>query len=180
MEETIVAEIKINRKSIIYILSYRSPSQSTSEFKKYTEDLDKIYNKALAENPYMIILTGDYNARSPLLWQDEQKQTIEGKALADFCTKNFLHQIIDEPTHLPNETTQTCIDLIMTNQPNFFVDKGVIPSPDPSLKHQIIHGKINLSIPSPPPHKRVVWDYSLAHILAIKNQVANIPWQQIF
>ena len=67
MEETIVAEIKINRKSIIYILSYRSPSQSTSEFKKYTEDLDKIYNKALAENPYMIILTGDYNARSPLL-----------------------------------------------------------------------------------------------------------------
>ena len=100
MDETIVAEIKINKKSIIYILSYRSPSQSTSEFNKYIQDLEKTYNKALAENPYMIVLTGDYNARSPLLWQDEQKQTAEGKAMADFCTKNFLQQIIDEPTHI--------------------------------------------------------------------------------
>ena len=68
----------------------------------------------------------------------------------------------------------------MTNQSNFFVDKSVIPSPDPSLKHQIIHGKINLSIPSPPPHKRVVWDYSQAHMLAIKDKVINTPWQQMF
>ena len=102
----------------------------------------------------MIVLTGDYNARSPLLWQDEQKQTAEGKAMADFCTKNFLQQIIDEPTHIPNDTTQTCIDLIMTNQSNFFVDKGVIPSPDPSLKHQIIHGKNQLKYTKPSPSQK--------------------------
>ena len=66
-DETIVAEIKINKKKVIYILSYRSPSQSPTEFTKYTSDLAKTYNNALAENPYMIIITGDFNARSPVM-----------------------------------------------------------------------------------------------------------------
>ena len=87
---------RVNKKKVIYILSYRCPSQSPTEFTKYTKDLEETYNKALAENPYMIIITGDFNARSPLLWCDEKKQTAEGKGIADFCTKNFLQQIIDE------------------------------------------------------------------------------------
>ena len=71
LDETIVAEIKLNRKSIIYILSYRSPSQTASEFADYLRDLNKLYTKAKSENPYMIILNGDFNARSPHLWKDE-------------------------------------------------------------------------------------------------------------
>ena len=61
----------------------------------------------------------DFNARSPHLWKDEQKQSPKGKGMADFCIRNFLQQIIEEPTHIPNDTTQTCIDLILTNQVNF-------------------------------------------------------------
>ena len=122
------------------------------------EKLDCIYEKAISENPSLVILNGDFNARSPLIWPDEKKQTPEGKGIADFCTKNLLEQMVEEATHIPNDKTQTCIDLIMTNQPFLFVDKGVIPSPDPSLKHQIIYGKINFSVPCPPPHKREVWD----------------------
>ena len=45
---------------------------------------------------------------------------------------------------------ETCIDLVLTDQPNFVVHSGVIQSPDPRCKHQIINGKINFTIPCPP------------------------------
>ena len=141
-------------------------------------NLDKTLRKALKDKPNIIILNGDFNARSPFIWHNETTQNAEGKALAEFCIKNSLEQVIDEATHLPNDHTQTCIDLIMTNQPFLFVDKGVIPSPDPSLKHQIIHGKLNFCIPSPPPYKRKIWNFKLANIPTIKLQMNSIPWEQ--
>ena len=130
--------------------------------------LDNIFNRAMKENPNIIIINGDFNAHSPFIWENETTQSAEGKAVADFCIKNSLEQIIDEATHMPNDHTQTCIDLIMTNQPFLFVDKGVIPFPDPLLKHQIMNGKLNFSAP----HFLII-----AHILAIRNQMNNIPWE---
>ena len=35
----------------------------------------------------------------------------------------------------------SCIDLIITDQPNLYVDFGVYSSPDDHCQHQIIHGK---------------------------------------
>ena len=87
---------------------------------------------------------------------------------------------IQKPTHSPNNTTHTCIDLILTNQPYLFVDSGVIHSTDPLIKHNIIFGKLNFNVPSPPPYKRKVWDFSLAHTLAIKSQMSRVPWDQLF
>ena len=37
LDETICAEISLNRKKIIYLLSYRSPSQTPAEFKVYMQ-----------------------------------------------------------------------------------------------------------------------------------------------
>ena len=62
----------------------------------------------------------------------------------------------------------SCIDLIVTDQPNIFVDYGVHPSLDPHCKHQITFGKINVSVPSPPPYKRTIWDYSKAKVPEIR------------
>ena len=114
------------------------------------------------ENPYAIILTGDFNARSPLFWQDETIENSLGKKLSDLVLFNQMDQIINEPTPFPRDNIGTCIDLIMTNQPNLFVHSGVIQSPDPMCKHQIIHGIINLTFPCPPPYKRKFWSYSKA------------------
>ena len=66
---------------------------------------------------------------------------------------NQMDQIMDEATHFPRDNIETCLDLILTDQPNLFVHSGVIQSPDPNCKHQIINGKINFSIPCPPPYK---------------------------
>ena len=83
-------------------------------------------------------------------------------------------------THEPNSTISTCIDLILTNQPFLFVDSGVIHSPDSLLKHQIIFGKLNFNVPCPPPYKRKIWDFTLAHTLAIKCQMSAVPWDELF
>ena len=60
--------------------------------------LQTFFIKASAENPSIIIITGDFNARSPLLWADESTQTHKGKELAVFCTLNCLEQLVKEPT----------------------------------------------------------------------------------
>ena len=179
IEESICAEISLNRTKVIFLLSYRSPSQSPAEFQAYMQKLQSTFLKASSENPSIIILAGDFNARSPLLWEHESSQTPEGRDLADFCTLNCLEQVIKEATHIPNDNTQTCIDLVLINQPFLFVNSGVIHSPDPLLKHQIIFGKLNLNVPSPPPYKRKVWDFSLAHTLATKSQMSNIQWEHL-
>ena len=45
----------------------------------------------------------------------------------------------------------------MTDQPNLFIDPGVHPSYNDICQHQIIYGKLNVSVPFPPPYKRKVW-----------------------
>jgi len=177
MDESIAVEIMLNRKKIIYLLSYRSPNQSPFEFDQYMSKLNQFIVKASSENPSTIILTGDFNARSPLLWNQETFQDNVGKTFSDFCTLNQFEQIIDEATHLPRDGVETCIDFILTNQPYLFVNKGVIPSPDPLCKHQIIHGKVNFNVPCPPPYKRKVWKYHLADITAIKHKIHTFDWE---
>ena len=59
-----------------------------------------------------------------------------------------LIQLIDELTNI-RSTGMSCIDLIITDQPNLFIDFGVHPSLDNHCHYQIIHGKINLSLTSP-------------------------------
>ena len=103
LDEAIVIEINLNRKNIIFMLVYRSPSQSATEFQNFMGKLSMFYDKTSGENPSTIVITGDLNARSHLFWDEEKIQTSEGKILGEFCTSNGLDQIIDEPTHIPRD-----------------------------------------------------------------------------
>ena len=93
---------------------------------------------------------------------------------------NNLEQLINAPTHLPRENIATCIDLILTDQPLSFVDSGVIPSPDPKCKHQIVHGMLNFNIPSPPKYKRKVWDYQKGDFRNLRGDLSKIKWNELF
>ena len=81
LPETIVAEVKLNRKKIFFVLSYCHPNLSSDEFEKYTNSLEHIYESIRKENPSVTILTGDFNARSPLFWEDDI-ETREGRVLS--------------------------------------------------------------------------------------------------
>ena len=144
------------------------------------QKLKNIIANISAENPFSIILTGDLNARSPVFWDDEGTETFEGKEISNFTLLNGLQQIINEPTHFPREGVATCIDHIFTNQRNTIIDSGVIPSPDPCCKHSIVYGKINMSMPPPPPYKRKIWDYNKANVSQIKIDLSQFNWELLF
>ena len=111
-------------------------------------------DKVRGERPHSFILTGDFNCRSAQ-WCPLDDELPEGTALEELIETNNLYQLIDEPTNIRGES-MTCIDLIITDQPNLFMEYGVHPSLDEHCQHKIIFGELNISLPCPPPYKRTV------------------------
>ena len=68
----------------------------------------------------------------------------------------------------------------MTDESNLFVHDGVHPSPDKHCHHNIIFGKMNLSVQHPPPYKRKIWGYSKAQKGAIHSSISSINWAAAF
>ena len=87
LPETIVAEIKIKRKKIFFLLSYRHPNIPIAEFRDYVSTLEKIYENINLEHPSATIICGDFNARSPLFW-DKDTETREGEIFSNFLMTN--------------------------------------------------------------------------------------------
>ena len=180
LPETVVAEINLDRnKKLFFIVTYRSPSQDRESTRAYFKNLKNLLIKIKTYNPASIVLTGDMNARSPLLWSGETVENLAGQELSEILTLENLENIIEEPTHLPNEDTQTCLDLIITSSPQAIVDHGVLPSKDPKCKHQIVYSKINFHIPPPPKYNRVLWDYKNCDKTGLKNALNSIDWANL-
>ena len=152
LQEMIVSEATISRKKIFLINLYRSPSQNSEQFEMFLNNLQRVLDSIRNERPHCIIFTGDFNCRSPQWWAEDIENP-EGTALDEFMETNGLHQLIDEPTNIRNES-MSCIDLLITDQPDMFADFGVHPSLDIYCQHQVIFGNLNISLPSPPPYKR--------------------------
>ena len=178
LPETIVAEIKIGRKKLFIVTVYRSPSQNSEQFEVFMRKLQMIVTRLRHEKSTAIIITGDFNCRSSQFWEGDDDHP-ERIALDEFIEINNLHQLINEPTNIRCES-MSCIDLIITDQPNLFVESGVHPSLDVHCQHQLVYGKLNLSMPSPPPYKRTIWDYTKADIQYIRNAVSEINWKSRF
>ena len=87
-----------------------------------------------------------------------------------------LSQVISEPTNFTPGKNPSCIDLLVTDQPNLILDSGKRSSLDPKCHHQIIYGKINYKIPPPPPIERQTWQYAKANTDAIKKSMTSFPW----
>ena len=136
--------------------------------------MDSITNK----NPYLIIITGDFNARSGNSWSKD-KTTIEGARIVSLTCNYALNQLINEPIHiLPRSSS--CIDLMFTSQPNMVMESGVHSSLHPNCHHQIIFAIFNLKIYYPPPYERVVWHYDQADTDLIKRAINHFDWANAF
>ena len=180
IDETIVVEIRQkNSKKLFFVLSYRHPNLSLNETDLYFSSLNRIIENVSNENPIGIILTGDFNARSSFFWENDV-DTREGNLLSEISISNNLEELISESTHIRDDGSQSCIDLIFTNQKNAFIDVQVIPHTEKQSKHSIVHGKINFSVPSPPPYKRKIWDYDQANLRNISNDLNMIDWGTAF
>ena len=106
-------------------------------------NFELMLSKMNAENPFSIIITGDFNCRSTQWWENDAVNN-EGKLFETLTSDLDLHQLIAEPTHLIGNS-KSCIDLILTDQPNLVIASGVRPSLHDYCHHQIIYGKLSVS-----------------------------------
>ena len=130
------------------------------------------------EKPYAMIINRDLNCRFSQWWA-EDTENLEGFALDELLETNNLYQLKNELTNIRGEG-MSCIDLIITDQPNLFVDSGVHPSLDEHCQHRIIYGKLNTSFPYPPTYMRMVWDYTKANARKIRDTINSVDCKSEF
>ena len=71
LPECIVYEIQLNKKKYFFAVIYRGPSQGPEEFDNFTTNFELMLSKMHAENPFCVIITGDFNCRSTQWWEND-------------------------------------------------------------------------------------------------------------
>ena len=124
------------------------------------------------------IITGDFNARCSRWWKNDITN-VKGEEIDTLTSSAGYSQIIDKPIHILNNS-KSCIDLIFCTNKNIISNYGVDVSMFEKCHHNIIFGKINISVPLPPVYVREVWDYSKANVEHINKAMSNFNWHNAF
>ena len=116
--ECIVAELKFGRKRIFFTVLYRNPAckADSPEFEKLLTDLENLYKNVIAENPYTMLIAGEFNGHCQQWWP-EGNSTKEGIAIESLTSNIGLTQLITEATNFQDNCNPSCIDLFFTDQP---------------------------------------------------------------
>ena len=167
-----------NKKKVIVSVIYRSPSQNNNEFEVFLSIMEKLLSDINKRKPSSSVITGDFNARSSYWWCKDINTT-EGSNLFSLTSSNGFSHLINEPTHIqPNSSS--CIDLILTDQPNLSMNSGVHSSLHPNCHHHIVHSRFNPNIYYLPPYQRLIWDYKKADLTKIRKSLDTVNWERLF
>ena len=90
-------ELMVGDKPCNFIALYRSSSQSQDQFESFKENLELNLESAVQNNPFLVVLFGDFNAKSNDWWKNDIT-TIKGKAIETISPQSGLHQVINKPT----------------------------------------------------------------------------------
>ena len=115
---------------------YRSPTQDST---KFVSDFGELLSITASTNSLFTIILGDFNTRSSS-WLKEDKTTMEGTYLDALTSLRSFHEVISEPT-LVLSHSNSCTDLIFTDQPNVVVNCGT-HSLNSKCHHHITHCKL--------------------------------------
>ena len=171
---TLVCEVSVDQKKIFVSVIYRKFGQTKTEFDTFALNLDLMCKNIKDENPLCSIYLGDFNAHSSE-WYTGDDTDYEGRELLHYFTINELYQLVTEPTYLVGEKN-SCIDLVLIDQPNLVINCEIIPSLHTNCHHQINQVTINVRSPPPPPFSRRKWHYDRARVDLIKRAIIDYDW----
>ena len=106
-----------------FISSYRPPSKSHDILKTFADNLELNLERIANKNLYLIVILGDFNAKSSN-WYKHNKTTYEGSKNEAITSQFGLKQLIQEPTHVLSNPC-SCLDLVFTSQPNLVMESRV-------------------------------------------------------
>ena len=178
LEECIAFDLIISNKLCSFVALYRSPSQSQDDFATFSDNLELTLDFVSKKKPFLLVVLGDFNAKLSQ-WHDKDTSTPEGISVESITSRFGLHQIINDPTHIL-ENSSSCIDLIFTSQPNLSVESGTQPSLHPNCHHQIVYAIFNLEVIYPPPYTREVWHYQDSDVDLIRRSLNEFDWDRAF
>ena len=173
---TLVLELSLSRKKVFFVLVYRKFSQSPDEFKTYIEKLDDLFQKIGVERPYCLVTCGYFNAHSRDWWQGDKTDNF-GISIQKLFDDHLLTQTVNQPTYL-TRNSQTCIDLVATDQPNLILSNEIHPSLHTNCHHQVNFVKMNLKCPPLPPNECIVWHYGRANNESIQRSLIEFNWEE--
>ena len=106
-----------------FISLYRSPNQWHDISETFVDNLELNLDTIANKNPYLIVVLGDFNAKSSN-WCKHGKIIYEGSKIDNITSQVGLKQLIQEPTHILSNS-YSCIYLVFTSQPNLVMESGV-------------------------------------------------------
>ena len=178
LNECLTLELTVGDKTCKFVVLYRSPSQSQDEFETFSDNFEMTLDILAQKNPFLMTTIEDFNAKSKN-WYSQDKTSFEGKTIESITAQFGLYQLINEPTHLL-ENSSSCIGIIFTSQPNLALESGVHQSLHPNCHHQIVFAKFNLMIFYSPSYSKEVWHYREANTDLIRKAISNLNWEKAF
>ena len=171
-------EILCNNQKCFLLSLYRSPTQNIDEFENFIKNFELLLDALFNSNPYLILILGDFNAKSNS-WCEDDHDSLEGTKIETVTSSFGLTQLISDPTHiLPSSSS--CIDLIFTNQPNLVNKSGVYSALHINCHHQITFAEIDFRLFFPPPYDRRIWHYNRCDIEGIRRSIDILDWERLF
>lgn len=140
-----------------FISFYHSPSQKADSFGSCLEDLKLNLHTMNGNNPFIMVMIGDFNARSSSLCLND-KSNSEWTKIDCLVTQYDIKQVINQPTDLL-QNSSSWTDLVYISQSNLVMDAGVHSSLHESFHDQIVYPKFNTKIHYRSPYKREVWHF---------------------
>ena len=114
LNECIELEVNIANRICRFIHLYGYPSQTQDKFEVFKPNLELNLDSLCSCNPFLTVLIGNFNGKSKQ-WCTINQTSLEG-SLIEFLSSQFgLLQIIQEPTHIL-ENSRSCMDLLFTSQ----------------------------------------------------------------
>ena len=170
-----VLEITIKKKKLFLSVNYRRHHKNIEELATFMENFENSITLMKTESPYCSIHIGDFNCRQKSWW-DGDNDDAPGNLLNEIITSENFSQLVSEPTHIIGPH-RSCIDLVLTDQPNIVNDCSVLPSLHTRCHHQINHIELCIENPPPPPYVRRIWHYQRAQRNAIKSAINSFNWE---
>ena len=171
--ECIWMEASTLRGKVLIGNYYRPPGQSAEVRDAFLESLTTSVATAMESNPFILIVTGDFNDRCAA-WDSAHSESELGLSLVNLVSQHNLFQLIDEPTRT-SEYSNTLLDLIITDSPGLVLDSGTL-APISNSDHSVVYCSFSLSLHKDISFKRPVWDYKKANFPELNAALSSAPW----
>jgi len=163
--EAIFVSINSIEGKLLVCCCYRPPDKN--EFWLALETA--IDNIKQSNNYKYIYILGDFNA---------DFKTSNGNKLIRFCSEHNLHHLVNEPTRI-TANTQSTLDQILTNAPNFVSNIEVLP-PVSTNDHCTIGAKLDFRIQSKTPYYRHIWLFHRADFDLFRAALIDADFAAVF